>query len=289
MLFILSTVFAFGEATDRTADEKAIRDHIDKIIRAYIAKDRDTVKRTHSDNWRGFLSGSRTIIRGIDGYMSTVDGQGILNKGNTWKLVDYKFVDYDIVFHGDTGVVSYIAEFFWRDGESKGSYFLRSIDIYAKEKGKWNQVASNIGPLPEEDQYQWSSTFRILSNEEHKRLMKAREEVWYAFFANDTAKLQRLISKETVAINPGNPKFDDQAAIFAAAKAQAGTGAKLSRLEFSNTMIQVYGSTVIMYSNYVLDLDVKGVKETNSGRATEIFVIKGDTIENVGWHLDTMK
>lgn len=88
MLFILSTVFAFGEVTDRNTDEKAIRNHIDKIIRAYIAKDRDTVKRTHSDNWRGFLSGSRTIIRGIDGYLSTVDAQGILNKGNTWRLLD---------------------------------------------------------------------------------------------------------------------------------------------------------------------------------------------------------
>lgn len=88
MLFILSTVFAFGQATNRSSDEKAIRNHIDKIIRAYIAKDRDTVKRTHSDNWRGFLSGSRTIIRGIDGYLSTVDAQGILNKGNTWRLLD---------------------------------------------------------------------------------------------------------------------------------------------------------------------------------------------------------
>lgn len=289
MLLILSTVYAFGQAADRTADDKAIRTHIDKIIRAYTAKDRDTVKRTHSNNWRGFLSGSRTIIRGIDGYLSTVDGQGILNKENTWRLVDYKFVDYDIVFYGDTGVVSYIAEFFWRDGDSKGSYFLRSIDIYAKEKGAWNQVASNIGPLPEEDRHQWSSTFRILSNEEHKRLTKAREEVWYAFFANDTAKLKKLIPKEIVAINPGNPKFDDQAAIFASAKASAENGEKLTRLEFSNTMIQVYGSTVIMYSNYVLDLEVKGVKETNSGRATEIFVIKGDTIENVGWHLDEIK
>jgi len=288
MLFILSIVFAFGEVTDRNNDEKAIRDHIDKIIRAYIAKDRDTVKRTHSDNWRGFLSGSRTIIRGIDGYMSTVDAQGILNKGNTWRLVDYKFVDYDIVFYGDTGVVSYIAEFFWQNGENKGSYFLRSIDIYAKERGEWNQVASNIGPLPD-DQDQWSSTFRILSPDQHKRLLKAREEVWHAFFANDTAKLKKLIPKETVAINPGNPKFDDQAAIFSSAKASAESGAKLTRLEFSNTMVQVYGSTVIMYSNYVLDLELKGKKETSSGRATEIFVIKGDTIENVGWHLDSGK
>ncbi len=288
ILLVSSAVFAIDEKTDRSADEKAIRAHIDKIIRAYINKDRDTVKATHSDNWRGFLSGSRKIIRGIDGYMATVDGQGVLDKRNRWRIVDYKFVDYDTVFYGDTGVVSYIAEFFWQDGEWKGSYFLRSIDIYAKEKGEWNQVASNIGPLPEEENAA-DSTLRTITTEMRQRLMKARDDVWRGFFTNDTAKLKKLIPKEIVAINPGNSAFDDQAAIFAAAKAQAESGAKLIKLEFPRTEIQMYGSTVIMYSQYSYVIETNGKSETYSGRATEIFVVKGDTIENVGWHLDAGK
>lgn len=288
ILLVSSAVFAFDEKTDRSADEKAIRAHIDKIIRAYINKDRDTVKATHSDNWRGFLSGSRKIIRGIDGYMATVDGQGVLDKRNTWRIVDYKFVDYDTVFYGDTGVVSYIAEFFWQDGEGKGSYFLRSIDIYAKEKGEWNQVASNIGPLPEE-QNASDSTPRTITTEMRQRLTKARDDVWRGFFTNDTAKLKKVIPKEIVAINPGNSNFDDQAAIFAAAKAQAESGAKLVKLEFPRTEIQMYGSTVIMYSNYLYVIETNDKTETYSGRATEIFVVKEDTIENVGWHLDAGK
>src|SRR5438034_1259516 len=98
LLFLVSISFGFrADTKDQSADEKAIREHIDKIFRAYIAKDRDTVKATHSKNWRGFLSNSREVIRGIDGYMSVADGQGSFNKENPWHLVDYKMQDYDVV------------------------------------------------------------------------------------------------------------------------------------------------------------------------------------------------
>lgn len=275
---------------DRSADEKAIRAHIDSIFQAYINKDREKVKATHSKNWRGFLSNSKTIIRGIDGYMATADGQGALNKQSPWRLVNYKFLDFDLVFYGDTGIVNYVAELFWQSGEDKGSYKLRSIDIYAKEKGEWNQVASNIGPLPEDRQEPDSNAvLRPISPQMRAQMMKTRDEVWYAFFANDTEKLKKLIPKEVVAINPGDPKFNDQAAIFASAKAVAEGGTKLLKLEFPTTEIQVYGSTVIMYSDYVYELETNGKRETYSGRATEIFVLRNNTLENVGWHLDIVK
>lgn len=136
----------------RADDYTAIAVHIDKIIRAYIARDSTTVRETHSKNWRGFLSSSRKILRGIDGYMKEAVGSGIFDKKNTWHLVSYQFLEYDIVFHENTAIVNYVTEMFWEDCELKGSYKLRSIDIYGKENGQWNQVASNIGPLPEKNQ-----------------------------------------------------------------------------------------------------------------------------------------
>jgi len=64
---------------------------------------------------------------------------------------------------------------------------------------------------------------------------------------------------------------------------------KLVKLEFPTTEIQVYGSTVIMYSDYIYEIENKGRVQKSSGRATEIFVIRNNTFENVGWHLDDGK
>jgi hypothetical protein len=137
------------QATNRADDEKAIRAHIDNIVKAYMNKDSVTVRNTHSKNWRGFLSQSTQVLRGINDYMDAAVGGGIFSKENTWHIVNYKMLDYDLYFHENTGIVNYVAEFFWEDGQNKGSYKLRSIDIYGKENGHWNQLASNIGPLPQ--------------------------------------------------------------------------------------------------------------------------------------------
>ncbi len=292
MFFSFNVAFGFDDRIDRAADEKAIREHIDKIFQAYIKKDRETVKATHSKNWRGFLSNSTKILRGIDAYMTEVDGQGALNKQNPGRIASYKMLDFDIVFYGDTGIVTYIAELTWNSPDWKGSYQLQSIDIYTKENGAWNQVASKIGPPPaknNESDGDSNSALRPISAQMRSSMLKTRDEVWYAFFANDIAKLQKLIPKEIVAINPGQAKFDDHASIFRTAKSIAESGAKLVKLEFPTTEIQVYGSTVIMYSDYVYELDTKGRKQAYSGRATEIFVMRNNTLENVGWHLDAGK
>jgi hypothetical protein len=151
IIIISAILFLFNscqQATSRADDEKAIRTHIDNIVKAYMNKDSVTVRQTHSKNWRGFLSRSTQVLKGIDDYMAAAVAGGTFNKQNTWHIVNYKMLDYDIVFHENTGIVNYVAEFSWEDGEAKGSYKLRSIDIYGKENGHWNQLASNIGPLP---------------------------------------------------------------------------------------------------------------------------------------------
>jgi len=83
---------------DRAADEKAVRAHIDAIFQAYMRKTGETVKATHSVNWRGFLSNSTKILRGIDSYMAEADGQGIFIKADPFHITDYKMLDFDMCF-----------------------------------------------------------------------------------------------------------------------------------------------------------------------------------------------
>ena len=54
---------------DRAADAAAIRAHIESIFQAFIDGDIDKIHATHSDDWRGFLEGTRVPIKGIDEYM----------------------------------------------------------------------------------------------------------------------------------------------------------------------------------------------------------------------------
>ena len=62
---------------------------------------------------------------------------------------------------------------------------------------------------------------------------------------------------------------------------------KLVKLEFPKTEIQVYGNTVLVYTTYLYEIDMKGKRTTASGRATEMFLRRGDELVNVGWHMDS--
>ena len=62
---------------------------------------------------------------------------------------------------------------------------------------------------------------------------------------------------------------------------------KLVRLEFPQTEIQVYGTTAIIYTRYLYELEnPQGQRHTSTGRATEIFVRRGNGWVNPGWHME---
>jgi ketosteroid isomerase-like protein len=130
---------------DHAADAAAIRAHIDSIFKAYIRQDRAAVMATHAKDWRGFLTGSSAVIRGIDQYMAAAEGS--LRPG--WHMTAYHFEDYDVVFHGGIGIVNYVAGV---DGDAGGQATrtkLRVIDIYEKRDGQWLQIASNTATHPD--------------------------------------------------------------------------------------------------------------------------------------------
>src|SRR5215211_1928517 len=69
IMCFLCLFLAKASNDDRAADAAAIRAHIESIFQAFIDGDEQKIFATHSEDWRGFLEGSRTPIKGIDDYM----------------------------------------------------------------------------------------------------------------------------------------------------------------------------------------------------------------------------
>jgi hypothetical protein len=194
--------------------------------------------------------------------------------------------NFDVHFYSpELAVANFIGEFV-NDGKTLRR--LRIMDVYAKRGGNWIQVASHTAVDPEWRNEQISKPLPI-TPQIRQRILAAREAVWKAWFANDRAALEKLIPEETIAIDNGGEGWSDRAAVLAGAKRFADSGGKLVRLEFPKTEIQVYGNTVIIYTTYVYETELNGQRSTASGRATEMFVRRGEDLVNVGWHMDSGK
>jgi ketosteroid isomerase-like protein len=276
----MMTIATAGAADDRAEDRAAIRADIDGIYRAFINKDRVKVRATHADNWHGFLEGSRTMIHNIDEYMNYVGPM----RGQ-YGMVDYKFRDFDIVFAGDAAFVTFVTDIEIKTPTGIRHAVQRLADFYVKTNGKWLQTGSNTSISPETIEEQTSMP-EPLDDSTRANLLKAREAVWRAFFANDRAALERLIPEELITIESHGDQFGHRKEVLAEAEQMAKSGTKLARLEFPQTEIQMYGNTAILYTTYLYELERDGKKSTSSGRATEVFVMRKGQWVNPGWHLD---
>jgi hypothetical protein len=281
---------------DRAADAAAIRAHIESIFQAFIDGDIEKIHATHSDDWRGFLEGSRVPIKGIDEYMRA--------NGIEWPRTDnapqktpyypagtrYRVSNFDIHFYSpELALASFFGDFERNIGGATVTMRrFRIMDVYAKRKGDWIQVASHTVIDPEWRQEQMSKPLAI-TPQIRDEVLTAREAVWKAFFTNDRAALDRLIPAEAIAINNGSPDWSDKAAILAGAKSFADRGGKLLKLEFPKTEMQIYGGAIIVYTTYIYEIEANGKRITQSGRGTEIFVRRGNELVNAGWHLDSEK
>src|SRR2546422_4424046 len=220
---------------DRAADREAIRAHIDSIFQAFIKKDTAALRATHAQNWLGYLEGSRTMIKGVDGYMdwNQVDPK------SPYGMKSYKMREFDMIFKGDAAFVCFVA-----DVESvtpNGPYHraLRISDFYTKTNGQWIQNGSDTA-LHQESLEEQVATPRALGDQMKKRLLDAREAVWRAYFAGDRATLEKLIPEEAVAIEAGDNNWSKRQTILDGAANFAKSGGKLLKLEFPKTEIQVY-------------------------------------------------
>jgi ketosteroid isomerase-like protein len=125
--------------------------------------------------------------------------------------------------------------------------------------------------------------------DEQGQILKTREAVWRAWFANDTKALERLVPEDAIAISAGEEKWKTQAEIFQSAAEFRAGGGKLIRLEFPRTRIQRFGDVAVVYTEYLLETEVAGKRSLAFGRATEIFVFRRGEWINPGWHTDSQK
>jgi len=282
---ILLPSLATAADTDRAADREAIRAHIDRIFQAFINKNRDELRATHAANWLGYLEGSRKMIKGLEGYMSST---GNFDPKNPCGMSAYKMREFDMIFHGDAAFVTFVSDVESKCGSGPiNKRALRIADFYTKQNGAWIQTGSYTDVHPESvaEQYQQP---RPLPESMKKSLLEAREAVWRAYFAGDRAKLEKLLPAELVTLEPGG-SWGNREAVFEGSKRFAASGGKLVRLEFPKTEIQVYGYAATVYSTYLYELENEGKRSTNTGRVTELFVYQNGAWVNPSWHMESAR
>ncbi len=289
---VLFALFSLAPGQDpRAADRAAIRAHIESIFQAFIDWDVDKIFATHSQDWRGFLENTPAPIKGIDEYMRANGIDWPKERGSKPSpdpSRGYAMKDFDVMFYSpELAVASFVGEFNQKAGNgSVVDRRFRIMDVYAKRQGKWIQVGSHTVIDPDWRLQQMSKPSSI-SPDMRQRILTTREAVWRAWFSNDRAALEKLIPEEAIAIEDESSEWSNRAAILAASKAFAASGAKLVRLEFPKTELQVYGNTVIVYTSYLYEVEAQGKRTTKTGRGTEIFVRRGNELVNTGWHLDS--
>src|SRR5499433_3997249 len=263
----------------RQADRAAIRAHIDRIFQAFIKKDAAELRATHAENWLGYLEGSTTMIKGVAGYLdwNQVDPK------SPYGMQSYKFREFDMIFKGDAAFVCFVADVESNWPGAPPHRALRICDFYTKNDGKWIQNGSDTALHQESLQEQLAAP-RPLGDQLKKRLLDTREAVWRAWFGGDRATLEKLIPAETVAIESGTNNWSNRQTILDGSEQFAKGGGKLVKLEFPKTEIQMYGAAAIVYSNYTYELEQGGQHINQSGRVTEVFVLRNGQWVNPGWH-----
>lgn len=274
----------------RQADKEAIRAHIDRIFKGFINGDCNTLRNTHAQNWIGFTGNARSIEKGLEAYMNGTArwcaDPTLINPAQG--LSGYNITEIDYSFYDDVALVPYVAETtYGKNGLVKGK--LRSLDVYAKVNGEWTQVGSNIFLHPDIVQARCSSPGR-LTPVDQKALFTTRENVWRAFFSNDSVQLEKLLPAEALAIDgSATGAINNRADILDASKTVSQAG-KLIRLEFPKTEMQLYGDTAVLYTTYLLELETAPDRHTTqTGRGIEIFVKRNGVWLNTGWSLQTDK
>ena len=156
-LVLFVSIARASDLEERAADAAAIRAHIESIFQAFIDGDEDKIFATHSEDWRGFLEGSRTPIKGIDDYMRAngIDWPRPANAPKSTPYfpagTTYKVFDFDVHFYTpELAVANFFGEFQRKDGNTTITLRrFRIMDVYAKRKGSRIQVASHTVVDPE--------------------------------------------------------------------------------------------------------------------------------------------
>jgi len=117
-------------------------------------------------------------------------------------------------------------------------------------------------------------------------VLAARDAIWRAWFANDTAALRRLLPRSTTA-GDGNG-WESRDEIVAGSLRSAAAGRRLVGIRFDDTRIHANGNVVVVFANYTMELEEKGQRNTVSGSASEVFVQTNGVWQNPFWYLGSV-
>ena len=118
------------------------------------------------------------------------------------------------------------------------------------------------------------------------QILATRDTVWRAWFANDTARLNRLLPRSTTAgEGVSELEWADRKAILDQSRDFARGGAKLERLDFANTQVSLAGDVAVVNADYRMVMRNAARVDTTRGHATEVFVRASKGWVNPFWHL----
>jgi hypothetical protein len=112
------------------------------------------------------------------------------------------------------------------------------------------------------------------------QLVEARDAVWRAWFAGDSAGLVRLLPEPMVGMG------QSRAEIIAEAQGFARGGGRLVKLDFTCDEFFLSGDVAVVYSNYRTETSEGGKPSVKTGRAIEVFERRDGKWVNPSWHLD---
>jgi hypothetical protein len=144
-------------------------------------------------------------------------------------------------------------------------------------------LAAAATPLPAQAAPRIAMT---LSGAELTALEAVRRAVWVDWFSGDTASLRRVLGPDLVAIAPGVPHWHSLEKSLAASADFKAKGGKLASVSFDSTLTHRFGATVVMFSHYTVVTESGGQRQTQKGRATEVFVRSNGRWLHTSWHLD---
>ena len=114
-------------------------------------------------------------------------------------------------------------------------------------------------------------------------VLAARDAIWKAWFAHDTAALRRLLPRSATA--GGDHGWESRDEIIAGSLRSVSSGQRLTAIRFDDTRIHAQGNVVVVFSNYTMELEQQGRRNTVTGSASEVFVRTDGAWTNPFWYL----
>jgi hypothetical protein len=150
-------------------------------------------------------------------------------------------------------------------------------------------LAAGAAPLAAQTQSAAPRVATTMPAAELTALDAIRKQVWIDWYAGDTAALRRSLGPELVALSPGLTHWQSLNESLAASIRYKAGGNTLESVSFDSTTVHRFGDVVVMFSLYTTNTARAGVRETQRGRATEVFVKAGGRWVHTSWHLDEAK